>query len=56
MHICIYREENEYYIEDMNSTNGTFLNDRQILPQQRYSLEDGDVLRLANIVYKVEKS
>lgn len=56
MHICVYREENEYYIEDMNSTNGTFLNDRQILPQQRYSLEDGDVLRLANIVYKVEKS
>lgn len=56
MHICIYREENEYYIEDMNSTNGTFLNDRQILPQQRYSLKNGDVLRLANIVYKVEKS
>ena len=56
MHICIYQEENGYYIEDMNSTNGTFVNDKQILPQQKHFLENGDVLRLANLVYKVEKS
>ena len=55
--ILDYCKNNKLKIKQlMIPTNGTFLNDRQILPQQRYSLEDGDVLRLANIVYKVEKS
>jgi hypothetical protein len=34
------------YIEDLNSTNFTFLNRRKLVPGQRYPLENGDELRL----------
>lgn len=56
MHVCIHREQETYYLEDMNSTNGTFLNEERILPQSRHLLCHGDILRLANLTYKVEKS
>ena len=56
MHVCIHREQETYYLEDMNSTNGTFLNEERILPQSRHLLCHGDILRLANLTYKVEKN
>lgn len=37
-------------IEDLNSTNGTFLNDRRI--EQRTTLRDGDILRLGSVLFK----
>src|SRR5690625_7995863 len=35
----------EYYLEDLNSTNGTFVNDRKINGRQR--LHHNDVVRIA---------
>lgn len=37
-------------IEDLNSTNGTFLNDKRI--EQRTTLRDGDILRLGSVLFK----
>ena len=38
----------EYYVSDLGSTNGTFLNGTKVTSQQL--LEDGDDLSLANVV------
>lgn len=45
-----------FYLEDMNSTNGTFLNGRRLLPKERQLLSDGDMVGFANLLYKVEKA
>lgn len=42
-HARILREDNRFFIEDLGSTNGTFINrGRRLLPGNRQRLEDGD--------------
>lgn len=42
-HARILRENNQFLIEDLGSTNGTFVNrGRRLLPGSRQRLEDGD--------------
>ena len=48
-HAKIISEENRYYIQDLKSSNGTFLNDKRI--QRKMRLKDGMTLRLANQVF-----
>ena len=40
-HARVYREGNQYVLEDLNSTNGTFVNDK---PIARHTLVEGDVV------------
>ncbi|HYP25565.1 MAG TPA: GGDEF domain-containing protein [Blastocatellia bacterium] len=40
----------EYYINDMDSTNGTFLNGSRVLSQQL--LQDGDKIKIGNYLFK----
>jgi pSer/pThr/pTyr-binding forkhead associated (FHA) protein len=40
-HARVYREGNHYVLEDLKSTNGTFVNDK---PIARHTLLDGDVI------------
>ena len=49
LHIRIYpgNDPGEYQIEDLNSTNGTFVNEQKLMPFTRMPLRDGDVIRLA---------
>ncbi|GEM_PF-231930 len=54
MHICIIKKDEGFFFEDMNSTNGTYLNEERILPGQEKQLVRGDVLRLATEAYTVE--
>lgn len=41
-------------IEDLNSTNKTYLNETQLLPQEPRELHEGDIIRLANNSSKVQ--
>ncbi len=41
-----------YYIEDMNSTNGTFVNDEILNYREKRILNTGDVIRFADVKYR----
>lgn len=41
-----------YYIEDMNSTNGTFINEEMLNYRERRILNPGDVIRFADVKYR----
>ncbi len=45
-HAEIHRSENDYYLVDIGSVNGTYLNDELLRPKQRYLLKLGDKISL----------
>jgi FHA domain len=52
VHARVYSRGPNYYVEDMNSTNGTFLNDRRLDGEAR--LNDLDELRIGNTEFRFE--
>lgn len=42
----------DYYIEDMNSTNGTYLNDEILNYKEKRKMSPGDVIRFADVKYR----
>lgn len=51
VHAKIVRRDGSYYITDLNSTNGTFLNGRRIAPEETLALEQGDMIAFATAEY-----
>jgi len=49
MHARILKDQEEYFLEDANSTNGTFQNKTRLEPYERKRLEPGDELRFGNV-------
>ena len=47
-HANIITDGNEYYIEDTNSTNHTYVNGKMINVNEKVKLSNGDTFRLAN--------
>lgn len=56
MHACLLQEDDKFYIEDMNSTNGTYINDERIDMHNKTRIADGDILRVASYNFKVSIS
>ena len=52
LHAKIEYTDGMYHIEDMNSTNGTFINDLLLNYKERKILQPGDVVRFADIKYR----
>lgn len=50
-HAKITKEEGKYYITDLNSTNGTFVNSQQLQTYQAQEINDGVEISLADIKY-----
>jgi hypothetical protein len=48
-HARIYVREGVCFIEDLDSTNGTFLNGERITPYLPYAFQDGDVLTFGTL-------
>ena len=51
-HAKITREGEEYFITDLNSTNGTFINSNPLLTYQKKEIRVGDEIAFANIKYQ----
>ncbi len=45
-HACIHQSNSGTYIEDLGSTNSTFVNSQRLTPSKLYPLEHGDILHL----------
>ena len=52
-HCMILKNGSSFSVVDLNSKNGTFINQSRLSPQQPYGLKTGDVLRLANSDFQV---
>lgn len=50
IHARIIREGAEYYLEDLNSTNGTFKNGLRLQPYEKRKLDTGDELKCGRVV------
>jgi len=48
-HARIVQTEHGYAVEDLQSTNGTFINDRQF---KRTELHDGDLIKTGDVIFK----
>ncbi|MCB0191165.1 MAG: FHA domain-containing protein [Anaerolineae bacterium] len=48
-HGRITLQEGQWYIEDLNSTNGTFVNGIQLAPNEPTPINSGDYLRLGTM-------
>ncbi|MDO4804057.1 MAG: DUF6382 domain-containing protein [Lachnospiraceae bacterium] len=51
MHARVRCGEDGYYLRDLNSTNGTFVNDKPVFGEEEVRLEDGDRVLLADAAY-----
>ena len=50
-HAAVAREGNEYYLEDLSSRNGTFLNEEPTKIEGRRLLKPGDVVRVCEVSF-----
>ena len=51
MHCRIVKEKEYYYLEDLNSTNGTFKNGVRLQPCEKRRLEEGDDIRCGRVLF-----
>ena len=51
-HARIDREQDAFYIEDLNSTNGTFVNGEGLAYKERRKLSMNDIVQFADIRYR----
>ena len=48
IHCCINKKEEKYYLSDLNSTNGTYLNFQEVLPGKEKLLSASDEIRIVS--------
>ncbi len=53
-HAKISKEEELYFITDLNSTNGTFVNDRMLTTYEKTEIMKGDRIALANLCFVLQ--
>ena len=52
-HARIYTRDGTCFVEDLDSTNGTFLNEERVTPYLPYAFRDGDVLTFGTMQLEV---
>lgn len=52
-HCKIIRKDGQYFVTDIGSANGTFVNKTRLQPKQLCPLKNGDTLRLANSDFEI---
>lgn len=51
VHARITNEDGSVYLEDLNSTNGTFQNGLRMQPYEKKKLEEGDEVKFGKVVF-----
>ena len=54
VHCKISYQNNSYFITDLGSANGTYVNKSRLAAQHPQKIKSGDTIRLANSDFKVE--
>ncbi len=54
VHASIEQRAGNWYLKDLNSRNGTWVNDRELYGEEEKELNNGDQVRFADLVYQVE--
>ena len=49
-HCKVYFENGYWYIEDLGSTNGTFLNGKKLMPYQKARIKDEDEIKISSSI------
>ncbi|HMP01611.1 MAG TPA: FHA domain-containing protein [Gemmatales bacterium] len=52
-HACIVLQNGSMTIEDLNSSNGTFVNRTRVYPNQKRDLQIGDIIQIGTVQLKV---
>ncbi|SDB01745.1 DUF6382 domain-containing protein [Eubacterium oxidoreducens] len=51
LHALITRENSSFYLEDLNSTNGTYVNEKEVQYKEKVMLRRGDEIRFGDAKY-----
>ena len=54
-HCSLFWEKGGWFVVDMQTANHTYINNIQLKPKEKYPLQYGDELRLAQVVYRLEQ-
>ena len=53
VHCRIYRSAGRFFLQDLGSVNGTFINGERMIPERRYELTDGSSICIAGTEFAV---
>lgn len=56
IHCCISKKENNFYLSDLNSTNGTYLNGKEVNPGKDELLSENDEIRVCSQEFYIKFS
>ena len=48
-HAKLIHDQGAWFVIDLDSTNGTFVNEAEVTPKTRVALKDGDTIRLGDV-------
>jgi signal transduction histidine kinase len=54
-HLKITRKADRYFIEDLGSGNGTYVNGELISPNKEYEVKPGDPVRIGNTIFSLDE-
>lgn len=54
LHCVIEREDGEYFIEDANSCNGTYMDGKRLQDGEKIHIKNGDKIKLSDMEFAVE--
>jgi pSer/pThr/pTyr-binding forkhead associated (FHA) protein len=55
-HLKIFKIEKSFFVEDLKSTNGTFVNGDSVAPGEGLQISDGDIISLGTSLIRVSES
>lgn len=54
VHASMEKRAGRWYLKDMNSRNGTWVNEQELYGQEEQEIFDGDQIRFADLIYQVQ--